>query len=350
MLQLTGSLCGGRRRMVVPASILMCVCGVAWGQASGTSAPKDEPVLKGPAVDDHSVPGQRGKFGGPGQGKGKEREQALPPRLMIQAIEVLKKDSTPAEARLTDAQEQKIRAVQEEFRSSQREFVQANREEIVKLRSQLGPEARKKVDERLRSLPGIGGPGRGPGGADKALGRPDGKGKGQEPKADEKDDMMQQAAPAQQEAAIARLKELVEKAPDPKDAQTKAWAVLSDPQKAIVKKEIERLRMQGPDRKGGPKPDGAAPGGEHPGPMLPPGAIGPDGKLDMSKLPPRMRERLESLTPEQREAAIKRLQQKGRPGAGEKGGVKRERAEDGSKPAPSMDEVDVPKPDESSPK
>ncbi len=327
------------RMLGVTAAVLAGLCGHAAAQDSGKdkAPPADNGVLRGPQVRDNSVPGTRGKFGGAGNQKDQRAQQPIPPRMMMEAVGVLKKDPTPQELRLTAEQETKLQAVQEDFRAKQKAFVDQHREEIMKLRAELGPDARKKMDERLRSLPGFGGRGGGPDGVpgDNAKGRPERRpGKGGAP-GPGGDDAMKEASPADQSAALAKLKELAEKAPDAKDAQTRAWAVLTDGQKPIVEKELARLRKEGGGRgPGGPEAGG--PGGDR----LPPGVIGADGKVDMSKLPPRLRERLEKMTPQEREKAIQRLKERvdaGRKGAG-KGG-------NGEKPAPEMDDVQVPAPE-----
>ncbi|MCC6426076.1 MAG: hypothetical protein IT435_04575 [Phycisphaerales bacterium] len=340
----------------ISAALVFVLAGQAHAQNAGQPAGKpDDAVLKGPEVRDNSVPGQRGKFGGGGGGAGaKGRDQQLPPRVMMQALAVLRQESTPAEARLSSEQEQKLRSVQDELKDQTRRFVEENRDEIVKLRSQLGVENRRRVDERLRGLPGLGGQDRQRGKSDKPLGRPDRK-----PDAGGEDAMqdgMQEASPAQEQSAMTRLREIAERAPDAKAAQTKAWAVLSDAQKSIVQKEIERLRKDmGQQRKGQPKPGEAPAPGRTDGPVIPPGAIGPDGKVDLSKLPEPMRQRLENLSPQEREKAIKRLLERGgKPGGGgggdKGGGAGKKRppgGKEGQKPPPSMDDVDVPAPDQS---
>lgn len=332
------------RMLGVTAAVLASLCGhAAARQDSGKdkAPPADNGVLRGPQVRDNSVPGTKGKFGGTGNQKEQRAQQPIPPRMMMEAIGVLKKDPTPQELRLTAEQETKIQDVHEDFRAKQKAFVDQHRDEIMKLRSELGPDAKKKIDERLRALPGFGGRAGGPDGTpgDNAKGRPErrpGKGGGPGPGGGAGgDDAMKETSPADQSAALAKLKELAEKAPDAKDAQTRAWAVLTDGQKPIVEKELARLRKEGGARGPG-APDAGGPGGDR----LPPGVIGADGKVDMSKLPPRLRERLEKMSPEEREKAIQRLKERvdaGRKGAG-KGG-------NGAKPAPEMDDVQVPAPE-----
>lgn len=343
-----------RPMVALSAAVLLAVCGQAWARQD---APKpsdkssEDAVLRGPEVKDNSVPGTRGKFGGTGSAKENRGQQPIPPRVMLQAVNVLKSDSTPEADRLTAEQEKQVRAVQEEFRASQKAYFDEHRDEIMKLRSELGPENRRKLDERLRSLPGFNREGGRPG--DKPQGRPDRKpGKNadkQTPDGDQMQDGMQAASEADQIAAMSRLKELAEQAPDAKDAQTRAWAVLSASQKALVEKELQRIRKEASQRKPGEQPAAGGP------PALPPGAIGPDGKLDMSKLPPNMRQRLENLPPDEREKAIKRLMErsagqnkdgkgKGNGKGGKGDGKGRPENGDGAKPPPPMDDVNVPPP------
>lgn len=319
----SGRLSRGGLAGLVCAGALVLASGQAWARQEGQK-PSDDAVLKGPEVRDNSLPGSRGKFSGgtAGPKEKKKMDQGVPPQVLLRAVAVLKSDSVPEADRLTSDQESKIRSVQEDFRTKQKAFFEEHRDEIMKLRSELSPENQRKVDERLRAIPGFGREG--------PAGRPERRSPKGKPEAKNGDEMQQgkEASGSEQTAALAKLKELAEKAPDPKDAQTRAWAVLSDSQKVLVEKELQRLRKEG-------RPGEAGAEGR-----LPEGLIGADGKVDMSKLPPRLRERFEKMTPEEREKAIQRLKERGV----EHGKGKGKDAEDGEKEAPSMDDVKVPAP------
>ncbi|HLO42022.1 MAG TPA: hypothetical protein VK176_13430 [Phycisphaerales bacterium] len=281
------------------AAMLLC-CGEALGQDSGTKPPED-PVLRGPEVKDNSVPGNKGKFSGNAGARERRGDQNLSPRAMMQAVEVLKKDSTPQADRLTEEQERTLRDVQNEFRKSQKEFFEQHRSELIELRGKLGPEAQRKVDERLRAIPGFGerpqGPEKGKKGEKGGKGPKKSKGS-DDAMSDQSESMdgMSKASEADQAAALARLRELAAMSPDPKDAQTKAWAVLSDSQKKLVEAEMQRMAKER-------RPAGPDAGADR----LPKDVVGADGKIDVSKLPPEMRERLEKMPAEQREKALERL-------------------------------------------
>ena len=185
-----------------------------------------------------------------------------------------------------------------------RAYRDSHRSEIETLREMLPPQERRRVDGFLRD--------EGPRGARPA--KPNGK---QDNKKDQtpvamKGDPMQAdprsegGKPADAEAAKARLKELLEGAPSPADTQAKMWGVLKADQKVVVEKELARLKDEASKRGGRPGAAGGA------------GGKGAQGDIDVSKLPPRMRERLEKMTPEEREAAIQEYRK--RREADEKGG------------------------------
>jgi hypothetical protein len=289
---------GGRVLLLSAAAIVLTcelACGLAMGQ-SGSEPEKDDAVLRGPDVKDNSVPGNKGKFSGGGANDRQRREQAVSARTMMQAVEVLKKDSTPQADRLTDAQAKELKSVQDEFRASQKKFFEENREELVALRGKLSPEARRKVDERLRAIPGFNE-------------RPAQAQRGKKAKDDAKDskkesdemtsdsmESMSGESQGDQAAVLQRLKEIAAKSPDPKDAQTRSWAVLSASQKKLVEAEMQRIAK---DRGGMPE--------QREMDRMPELKKDADGKIDISSLPPAMRERLEKLTPAERERALERI-------------------------------------------
>lgn len=317
--------------LVVPVACLLIGASHAAAQPQEKRPKPDGPpadVLRGPNVDDNSVPGQRNRFGG---GNARDRGQgrdATPARMFVQALGVLRGQDAPADTRLTADQEASLKKLHEQFRADQRAFAEKHRDEVLELRRQVSPENRRKIDQRLRGMPGFAGlpGGQGDRKGDKPLGRPD-----RSPRDEMNEDSMQEMSAKDDAAAMNRLREIAEQAPDPATLQTKSWAVLSAPQKELVEQELKRLREAGAKR------GDAQPG--DPG-RLPPGVIGDDGKVDLSKLPPRLRERIEKLPPDQREKALQRLIEQNRAREGKKGAPRT-----GQRPAPDMDDVNVPSPD-----
>ena len=144
--------------------------------------------------------------------------------------------------------------------------------------------------------------------------------------------------PAKAEDAKARLQELLESAPKPADTHAKMFAVLTDAQKPVLQKELDRLKKEVEDRQMAPKARKKVEGrlgkdGKEPGAGAP--DAGPITSIDDPRIPERMRERLKNMRPEDRQQALERLKERFR--AGEGG--------DRGKPAPSTKEdVNVPSP------
>lgn len=287
------------------------------GSAAAQNAPEPkpgEPVLGGPPAQDASVPGQKRSFAGAGnQGKERLADRALPPRVFVQALEALRVPDAAEGVRLTAAQEESLRAIHTEFTASVQAFRESHRDEIADLRSKLSPEARAKLDQKARAA-GLGVFAESPErsgkdgvkgkGADRS--RPKRSPEAAEPPADQ---MELPASAASDERIRRRLAEILQGAPNPKDAQAKAMSVLSDPQRAVVKTEIERLRKAQEQKRA----EGAP-------------------AADLSDLPENARRRLENLPPEQRQQAIKRFREQRAKRGGE------------PKPAPKPHEGDVPDP------
>lgn len=296
---------------------LVAMAGQAAAQ-SGADPKPDKPVLGGPTAQDASIPGQKRSFAGAGgQPKDRVADRALPPRIFLQAIGILRAEGTAADVRLSAAQEESLRSIQGEFMASVQAFRESHRDEIADLRSKMSPEARAKFDQRARAA-GLAVPGD----SQDRPGKDGDKGKGTDrPKAKRAvepaghpADMAESpdqppATDTRDERIRRRLGEILRDAPSPKDAQAKAMSILSDPQRVLVQAEIGRLRaIQEQDRAKG------AQGG------------------DLSDLPENARRRLENLPPEQRREAIRRLREQRAGRGGE------------ATPAPKPQEVDVPDP------
>lgn len=293
----------GVGRIFCTASLIALCAGHATAQQ-----PASDPVLKGPTVQDNGMPGERGSFSkGAKAGKPARAEGQLPPRMFLGALNVLRGEKAEPNVRLTAEQDEKIRAIQKEFGASVEAYMKEHGPEVRELVPQLPPEARREAQRRVRAVfQGAG--------ADRPA-KADKQGAG--------DEMMTDAPPAtpeQQEAAKARLKELFEGAPSAKDAQARVWTVLTGSQRTLVEAEIKRLREEVAK---GPKP------------LTKPMNVDGESKQapdpEVGQISPNLRKRLQSLPPEQREEAIRRLQERRNAG---KGGE--------PKPAPDMDDVKVP--------
>lgn len=339
------------------ALVLFTLAGTAIAQPDRRpEGPREgQPALRGPEVRDNSVPGQKRRFA-PGKSQGKDRldDRGTPPRLFMQALRVLKDNETPDDARLTPDQDKELQSIHNDFRGEMKAYMDEHREEVQALREKIGPEARAKLDNKLRAA---GFPGAGPDGAPRGPdGRPEGGPNGspenrnakrppRERGPDGGPDAMPDAGPdgdrtpprregspdqpprgkprkdgkpiAEDPAAAQRLVEIVEGAPKFKDAEARAWAVLTDCQRPIVKDELAKLRENGPQR--------LNPGEGRPGK----GGPDADGQRE------RVRDRLQNLSPDERERLKQKIQDRR---------AKKGPANSQPKPPPPMDDVEVPPP------
>lgn len=298
--------------------------------AGGVYAQDDRPPLRGPDVKDASPPGEKNSFVRGGKDRKDQAAERGGPFQMMRAINSLRAPETPENLRLSPEQDQQLKGIMDASRDEIRAFREAHGEEIRGLVRALSPEARKKVADRLRPFlgaepgakgrgPEAGGPGerRGPG----EPGGPEGdRPRARKPKGDRPppgddrpmDEMRSGDAPKDDGAAMARLKELADQAPDFKVAETKAWNVLTDPQQAYVKgrmeemrKEAEQRRLDNPPQKAKGKAErkiekkldkklDAAPGAA-------------DGRENLrERIPPELREKLRDMSPEERREAVRK--------------------------------------------
>lgn len=312
---------------------------VCAGTAMAQEAKPSDPVLKGPEVKDNSLPGQKKTFGEKGA-NAKRAEQPTPLPLVMRAFEVLRGEKA-GDLRLTQEQDQKVKAALEGQQQAVREFMEKNREETEKLRAQLSPEDRARFEAALRD-----------GGRDLKASKYEFKGKAKDvkdaTKDATKDEMSPEAPKIDAEAAAkarARLMEIYAQRPNPQDAQAKAFAVLTQPQREAVQAQLARAKEEmakraGANAKGEKKvKDGLT----LDGPMA---NKTPEEIMNDPKVPERLRERLKSMSPEDRAAAIKRYieQSKGGEKAIKPTKESRRNGESGgsNKPAPSPSDVNVP--------
>lgn len=317
-----------KRHRCVGLLAMSLFAGLAAAQADQPA--KDEPALKGPAVKDNSLPGQKRTFGEGGKER-KAGDRPIPLPVIMKALDSIRGEQA-GENRLTPDQDARLKAGFEEFQASTRAYLEKNREEIASLRSQLSAEDRAKFDQAF-------------GGQGRALQAKKTGFKGKAPKNGEKspdkspekapgDEMMNPGETPMVDAeasakARARLMEIYAGRPKPEDAQAKAWAVLTEAQRKVVQEEVAKAQKESAKKPG--KPAGGAPVGDLKNKTA-------DEIMNDPRLPEKLRERLKNMTPEQREDAIKRLKERGVEGLRER------RANGGGadKPAPKPSDVDVP--------
>ncbi|MBX3383286.1 MAG: hypothetical protein KF864_07235 [Phycisphaeraceae bacterium] len=275
--------------------------------------PPREGELRGPRVNDNAPPGENRRFTSGGGGQRRDQAGAeIPHPVYVRAYEVLRSDKTEASLRLTPDQDKRLAAALDGYRDEVRAFREANKAEIDEIRASAPPEMRRRIDAMLNAgEPVRPGQPRQPDGQ-RPAGRPDQAARpgqdrpqrrGQDgapprgrPNADGPDQMNDRRPPMDEADAQAlrdRVRQLAEKAPKPAETHAKMWAVLTDAQKPVVQKELDRLREQTAQRR-----DGQG--------MTPP-ARGGAPEFDESRLPEQMRERLRNMDPEQRRQAIERI-------------------------------------------
>jgi hypothetical protein len=353
------SLCGEVRRMGVVA-IVCGVSGLALAVPQSAES-RDEPLLKGPEVKERAVPGVVNTFG-----ESQERRrmaERIPPEVLREALGVLVGEDVPEAIRATPEQEQQFRSVAERLRAATREYMAKHREELIELRK----------DANLS--------GRGAQEIDRAIGRRPGEARRERARgADETDaaaaaPMMGEVSEAKQEAARQRLREIMAGAPKIEDAMTRVWEGLSEAQREAVDAKLNEYREREAKRReemyvrqrvdsrqpegasarpgaGRPSGDdmmmqqgeGAAPG-ERARPARPEQPVRPNAANAQRR--ERLMRLFDRLSPEQQEMLLERLEGAARDGAL---GPARQRgqrqAPSTDKPAPGMDEVDVPRPEE----
>lgn len=273
----------------------LAMTGLAWGQP-----PADRP-LAGPPVKQDRPAGLGGQFSdGKGDRKGPMTER-VPMRLYSQAVERLRAEDAPADLRLSREQEQEIRQIEMNFRNVMQEHVRR---------------ARVEGGAQVKPLPPTG--------------------------EVDKDQMA-----AENQRARARNQEFMRNAPDPTDAQVRIYAVLNPAQQkfvegevAKVQAELEKRRTEEYMQRQLQKKKGEG----QPAPAIAPGPIAgaPEGRERMRRLA----ERLQQLSPEEREQLLSRIEAElDRRGIGAGDGGRKRPGGGDNKPAPKVDDVKVPAPE-----
>lgn len=283
--------------MFVPVALLLAAAGSA--HAQDATNPDSQP-LRGPSVRDDTVPGEGRRFTGGAQRRKDAVGASIPNRIFIQAIDSLRGERADPTLRLAQDQADQIAKIERDLRDKLAAFVRDHREEIAELRASATPEMRRRLDQLMPGSAGARARRNAEASPPEQQAKPDG---GDNKAMDGSDPMMKegQAAP---EAAQARIAELLAAAPKLEEMHGSVWALLTPPQREHVEKQVERLKAEAAAKRGSTKDDRKQKQAE---PAKPNAA----GSPDLSKLPPRLRERWESMTPAEREQALKRLKDRG---------------------------------------
>ena len=284
---------------------------------AGTSASLAKPAsttgspLGGPKVEDTTPPGASKTFDGKQQ-----RGQAPGAELRELSMQVrrLGGPDAPEGLALSETQRDEITTILRTYRDKMGAFVKAHREQIDTLRDEAGlPPMRAQGEhargersergergERGRRARPDGDRGR-PGGAppDDMDGPPDDMDAPPPPRGGPGERGERGKPTPEQQAAREELAKLMATGPSAADAAKQVYAVLTPAQREHVEAEMKKAAER---RQRAAK-----------------------GELTLDDLPPRVRERIESLPPEEQKEALRRLQER----RGERGARQRGRPDDG---------------------
>lgn len=251
------------RATVFSVAAILTAAGGSHAWAEPAPAKSDAPALQGPRVEDGGTPSIRRDFGG--GGKDMKGNRPIPPQAFQRALSKLRGEGVSENLRLTEEQEKQIKSVQQEFEAAAAKFREENKAEVEALRAQ----ARAKMDEG---------------------GQPDG-------------------------GLRQKMEELRAKGPDPRDAQVRIMNTLNEAQRQVVQSELDAARDRMNER--GARDFAKRQAQNLEGKGRPQGGRG----FDPNNLPPRMKERLDKMSPEEREQAMQRLRERAsRGGEGSRGG------------------------------
>lgn len=280
--------------------VLVGVVGLA--ASAWAMQPANEP-LKGPPVKDNSVPGVKTNFGNGSAGKnGKARLDEMGPTMLAfgKALDTLRAESA-GENKLSGEQDAKLKELREGFESKAKAYMDEHKDEVKSLMEKISPEDRAKFGQAL-----------GKEGGRLAIskrgfkGKAGGKGeKNAEPMTDSKPAVSSEESGKARE----RLKAIFDGRPKPQDTQTQMYAVLSEAQKKLVQDALQKQREEMTKRLTEKK---KAAGGDE---KKASGLADLKNKsaeeiMNDPRVPERLRERLKSMSPEDREKAIARLRER----------------------------------------
>lgn len=305
---------------VVAVLALVGASGMAFGWQDGKGP------LGGPKVKDGGVPGEHRRFVEGERGEGKDRARPIPQRAFMRAIEVLRKDEAGAN-KLTSEQDAKLKQINDQFREKADSFRAAHKDEVQKLIKDLPEQEARRARAFLAMTRGEEGGPRGEGrGEGRGERRGEGRGRG-EGEARPMDDMPppppggprgkgpkgEEKLSPEAEKARERLREIMKDAPKLEEVHAQVFGVLTADQKKVVEQELERMRDEMEKRRGEMREDMDDRGGD----KGEKGARGGERERMLERLTPEQREKLKSMSPEERRDFIRSIR-KEKGGAGEK--------------------------------
>lgn len=344
----------GRLGRFVAPGVAIALAAAAGAQERGGAPgerPADDarPLLSGPPVEDAAPPGVVEGFGS-GSAERMMAGEPLPPRVLHRILEGMMSEDAPAEVRLTPEQREGIEALRAAFDQERRDYMREHADELRDLRRRGdvdGPESDRRRPPRPEA-DGQRPPAR------------DGE-RGDRPRArqrDEGDRPMEDGASMEgrereggqrgREEARRRLREVMAAGPSTDKLYADVWEILTEPQQQHVEQQVARFHEEMAERRreGYVERQVRDMRGRREGEGAGPGAPGRGAERRPLANADQRRERLieifNSLSPEEQVRLIDRLERAMGERRAERAGVR-----DGvEKPAPGIEGVDVPPPEE----
>ncbi len=311
---------------------------IAGAAAAGGPEPKtaDQPaVLQGPRVSATNITGTSSTFSA-SQETNRSRMMGMDRGLFREALLSLRE--APEEIRPTPEQEAAISKLMREFQQQERAFQKKHGRELRQLRAQL-----PRTDRRPPNAAGTDNEpqrlGARPTDNKRRVDAPPTRKTDRDPRRDQPmamDEPMSKEDRAERQAAVRnQLEKIMAQRPNPADLEKPIRAILTEPQRKWLDEQIsikakerfEKRSMERYRREAQRQFDKQ------------------DERTEkmMDRLPPRVREYLESLAPEDRPAALQELRER-RERKNRATDSDRPQRKRGTRKPPSIDDVDVPKP------
>lgn len=341
-------------------------------QAPPPPAPAaQQPLLRGPAVQDAGIPGTQRAFSVDGATRGPQQRmlnREIPMPDFMGAIRGLNAPDTPHELNLTAEQREVLAAVAREHAQAVRVHLEAHREELGRLAATLGVDPSELAMREATIVPQPGRqPGRATGSARVTEPRPAAPGASRQPDRTAtapspaqpplaapgrpeqriRERLGDDPTPAQREA-LERLREIREAGPSALDAQTRAWNALAQPQQQFVLARIQEGRARQQAQRGEAyvremmqRQEAGLPNDQR--------AAMSDALAEPGSPAERLHRLIDRMTPRQQERLLRSLEGRlsEQPPAARPGRPGRPAQPDRRPPppAPRMDQVNVPKPE-----
>lgn len=329
-----------------PLALLALAGMAALAAAQPADRAPTSPPLRGPSVEDTSIPGTARAFATSADMAGPQTRmlnREVPMGDFLAAIRSLGAPETPEDLRLTPAQREQFQAVVRDFTQAQREHMQAHREELATLAPTLGFDpsemgrAEQMFAQRLdqgqrrarRALDGQ---------TDDTM-TPNAAGAPRPARAPEQiiRERIGQNPTPEQRAALDRLRQIRDSGPSMLEAQTLAWNILTQPQQQHAQTHLDQARQRVEAQRGEMYVQEMSRQIE--GEM--------DRRTDAApgSAAQRLHRLIDTLNPQEQEALLRLLETRLQGRLQELGGAARTRpGAVRQPPPPSMDQVNVPAP------